>query len=368
MRYIMFKGFHQAHLQWCCAALLCVLSVGLSAQTTRLAGVRLHQGYVLIHSKDLVPVKNSWPVGVELDYAWHRLSERAWASCNCYPRVGVSMTVWDYDDAILGQGLTGLLYLEPVFGARNRLSFSVRAGFGLSYQNRPYDPLTNPFNLSYSTYVAFPLQLGGNMHYRLTPRWYVDGTLVYNHFSNGGIKDPNKGINWPSMAIGVARYFEPPVFEDRVKKNWKDVSPPERWLEVMPFLAFQEPRSKLYLFSPGVEVRYNYQVSRINAITGSLEYIHDNTDVFFADQLGREPNPHKAGLAVGHAFLLGKTVFGQQFGFYLYNRGVQPADVYQRYSLMYRFHPRFSAGISLKAHGHVADFLDFRFAYTLLSY
>lgn len=38
----------------------------------------------------------------------------------------------------------------------------------------------------------------------------------------------------------------------------------------------------------------------------------------------------------------------------------QPADVYQRYGLMYRINRHVSVGINIKAHGHVADFLDAR--------
>jgi hypothetical protein len=70
------------------------------------------------------------------------------------------------------------------------------------------------------------------------------------------------------------------------------------------------------------------------------------------------------GIAIGHEFLLGRTLFGQQLGVYLFNKGVQGADLYQRYSLMYRFTPHVSGGIALKAHGHVADFLDFRAGYS----
>jgi hypothetical protein len=278
--------------------------------------------------------------------------------------MGVAMTLWDYDDEVLGEGLTGMFYMEPVFGARHKVSFSVRAAFGLSYQNRPYDALDNPFNLSYSTYVAFPLQLGGNMHIRLGRQWLLDVTAVYNHFSNGGIREPNKGINWPSAALGVARYFQPPEFENRVKRNWRDTREPEQRFDMAFFMAFQEPRSKLYLFSPGIELKFSQQIARINALTAGMEWMHDNGDAYYLEQAGRDESPQKLGIAIGHEFIMGKTLFGQQFGVYLFNNGVQGADVYQRYNLGYRFTPKLSGGVALKAHGHVADFLDFRVVYS----
>jgi hypothetical protein len=333
--------------------------------TAKMLGARLHQGFVLIHSEDLVPVKNSYPYGLELDFAWHKRSESAWESCHCYPKMGIALSFWDYDDQVLGQGITSMFYIEPVFGAPKKVSFSLRAGFGLSYQNNPYDEQENPFNLSYSTYVAFPLQLGANTHFRLGERWYLDVSALYNHFSNGGIKEPNKGINWPSASVGVARYFEPVTFPDRIKRNWRESQDPQKRFDLTYFMAFQEPRSKLYLFSPGIELKYSQQISRINALTGGLEYIHDNGDAYYSEQAGQEKRPNKIGTAIGHEFLLGRTIFGQQFGVYLLNQGFQGADVYQRYTLVYRITEKLNAGIALKAHGHVADFLDFRVGWSL---
>lgn len=333
---------------------------GDSTKVVKMLGLRLHQGSVLIHSRDLRPIRNSYPTGLEFDLAWHQVSQRAWESCHCYPRLGVALSLWDYDNPqVLGQGVTGMFYIEPVFGAQHTVSFSIRAGFGLSYQNRPYDEVSNPDNLSYSTYVAFPLQLGGNAHIRLHPQWYLDVTAVYNHFSNGGIREPNKGINWPSAALGVAYYPRAPEFRKRDKKDWRAAGDPETRLDASLFMAFHEPVSKLYLFSPGVELKYSRQIARINALTFGAEWMYDNSDRYEIEQAEEEESPHKASVAIGHEFLLGRFLFSQQFGFYLFNPW-NNADVYQRYGLVYRISPRLSAGINLKAHGHVADFLDFR--------
>jgi len=328
-------------------------------------GLKIHQGFVLIHSRELRPIRNSYPTGLELDLAWQKVSQKAWESCLCYPKTGIALTIWDYDNPeVLGSGVTGMFYLEPVFGARHRISFSIRAAFGLSYQNKPYHETKNPNNLSYSTYVAFPLQLGGSMHIRLKPKWYLDITAVYNHFSNGGIQEPNKGINWPTAAVGVGYFLSRPDFKARVKKNWREDHPPETRLDVNVFLAYKEPVSKLYLFSPGLEVKWSRQIARINAITVGAEWMYDNGDRFEMEEAGLSESPHKAGIAIGHEFLLGDFLFSQQFGYYFYKPFKDGQVVYQRYGLVHRTTPWLSLGIGLKAHGHVADFLDFRVGYT----
>lgn len=335
-------------------------------KTVKQFGLKVHQGYVLIHSRDLRPIRNSYPTGVELNLAWQKVSQKAWESCHCYPRMGVAATFWDYDNPeVLGYGVTGLFYIEPVFGARRQVSFSIRAGFGLSYQTRPYHPVDNPFNQSYSTYVAFPLQLGGSMHIRLQKKWYLDVTAVYNHFSNGGIRNPNKGINWPSGALGFGYYLNRPEFKDRVKRNWRADHDPETRFDVTLFMAFNEPVSKTYLLSPGVELKYSRQIARINALTLGAEWIYDNDARFEIEQNGGRESPHKIGAAIGHEFLMGKFLFSQQFGFYLYKPHPNGQVVYQRYGLVFRTSRRLAFGIALKAHGHVADFLDFRVGVSL---
>lgn len=93
--------------------------------------------------------------------------------------------------------------------------------------------------------------------------------------------------------------------------------------------------------------------------------MYDNGTGYVLEQEGDDATPVKAGLAIGHEFLLGKFLFSQQFGVYLSNPNPLHDDVYQRYGLVYRINKSLSAGINLKAHGHVANFLDFRLGFSL---
>lgn len=332
-----------------------------SISSVKLIGLKINKGSVLIHSRELRAIEDSYPTGIELDLAWHKISQKAWESCQCYPKLGISLTYWGYDNKrVLGQGLVGLFYVEPVFNTRGKVNYSIRAGFGLSYQNSPYDSLINPDNLSYSTYLAFPLQLGGTVHFRIKSRWLLNASFMYNHFSNGGIREPNKGINWPSIGLGLAYYLKEFEFKKRAHTNWRDKGPPQKRLDFTFFMAFEEPRSKLYLFSPGLEIKWSKQFARINAFSLGGEVMYDNGTRYVIEERGDEASPVKAGLAFGHEFLLGRVLFSQQFGVYIYKPYPVNSDAYQRYGLVYRITKNLSAGINLKAHGHVANFLDFR--------
>ena len=332
-----------------------------SLKSVTLIGIKAHKGAVLIHSRDLRAIRDSYPSGLEMDLAWHKISQRSWNSCLCYPRLGIALTFWNYDNPeVLGEGITGMFYLEPVFGAANQVSFSIRAAFGLSYQNRPHDPISNPDNLSYSTYLAFPLQLGGTLHLRAGPRVLVNGTLVYNHFSNGGIREPNVGINWPSAALGIEYYLKDINFNKRKKVDWRELGPPLERLDFTLLLAFEEPERTNFLFSPGIEIKWSRQFARINAYTLGGELIYDKGTRYFIEKNGMDSSPVKGSLAAGHEFLLKKFIFSQQFGVYIYKPFEIHSNVYQRYGLVYRINSRFMAGFNMKVHGHIANFVDFR--------
>lgn len=320
-----------------------------------------HYGVILIHSRDLVPVRHSQPRGIILDIGRHRLSKTAWEHCLCYPRSGLSISFWDFNQSdILGQAFTAQYFVEPQFRAWQLLSFSIRGGIGMAYHNKPYHPVTNPLNLAYSTRAGISAQLGVKAEWRMSSQWWLHGGIFYNHVSNGGVKDPNKGINWPTAALGARYYPKSPVFYREKKRHWKDIRSPMKRLEMSFYLGFQEPESKKYLFSPGLEGKYSYQIGRVSAFTVGGEGVYHLGSRYLMDKDSIDLSPLQIGISVGHEFLLGKFTLGQQFGYYVYRPYRVKDDVFQRYTLGYRMSRHLVVGSSLKVYRYIADLLDIR--------
>ena len=325
---------------------------------------RLSHGFIIIHNEDVEAVRNSYPWGFEVDLGWQSNSEEAWNRCNCHTRMGASLGAWDFDNQdILGQGYVAQFFLEPEFGAQRDLSFSVRAGFGLSYKTKPFHPETNPENLSYSTAVAFPLQLGTALRWQFSERWQAHILARYNHISNGGFRQPNKGINWPTVSVGVTWYARKPDLRAFARSDWRTDGDGLLPMSLSVFGGYQELNNGIVLGVGGVEWLYRRQVGRLSALTGGTEWIYHGRYPYQARQEGESTHGFMGGVAVGHAFLLGNFIFGQQMGVYLLRPQGERHDLYQRYSLMYMINDEWGAGISLKAHAHVADFIDFRTAF-----
>jgi len=326
---------------------------------------RPHYGFVILHSQDVAPIGQSNPFGIGIEFLKHYNSEKAFNTCLCFPRLGVSMVFWNFDNpAILGYGITSVVFVEPVFGAGRKLNFSFRTGFGPAYASNPYHEIKNPTNLSYSTKLSFALNVSASINLKLSDRIFANLSANYNHISNGGMREPNKGINYPTLSIGLDYYpgnLNFPVFE---RRDWRTDDNERNKIYIFAFgSAKQVSRAdglKRYLLI-GIDARIARRVSRINALNFGTVIFSDEAHHQELKRAGITNVDHKkAGVLAGNEFLLGRFIFSQQFGVYIYNPYKRDADVFQRYGINLEITKVVFGGVGLTAHGHVADFLELR--------
>lgn len=321
-------------------------------------------GFILIHSRDVRSVEDSYPWGIQVDGFWHWNRLSTYRQCRCYPKVGFSLKRFDYDNpSVLGNGYVLSSFLEPVYGADRQFPFSVRGAVGLAYGTNPHDSITNFENQSYSTALSFFLHVSANLHYRLSSRWTATLSANYNHVSNGGIRKPNKGINFPTLSLGVTRYFQPPRFRYRKLPEFNQKRA-ARWNEVYTFVSRRRigPTNDQSHLVTGITGRRQWQVSRSNAlgVGGELSYDQALEPLSKARETESTHNGMQAGLTAGHNFLMGRFSFSQYMGIYLYDPVRLKQLLFQRYALIYRINQRLLVGLALKAHAQEASFLDAR--------
>lgn len=337
-----------------------------SSDVQKLIGARLHYGKILIHSRHLRPIKDSYPLGVSVYLAWQFLGKKSWEFCNCYPRTGLILTFYDFDNKpILGYGIRLMTYAEPVFLTRHRLNLSVRMAGGLAYCTRPFDSTDNTYNQSYSTYFNFPLEVGLGLHFRLNDQWTIRASASYDHISNGGVNLPNKGINWVTGSAGFDYSFRP--FDYKARARRLDRSPPERRLRfrVGGLWSFSNAfvgSNRQYGIYGGF-VKGLYYLGRWSGLSLGTEWVADRSRWAIMDMFGEEGSYHRGSVTVGHQFLLGHVVFSQELGIYYFDQYRVNDPVYQRYGLTVLLGDHLFVGCNVKAHRHVADFADLRMGY-----
>ncbi len=350
---------------------ICVQTPALSQTEENLEnptvlGVKGHYGFIIPHRKDLKPISESNPWGIQLDASKFFISQKAWDKCNCYSKAGFSFTYFNYmNPEVLGNSYNLIFFIEPQFGFNKDFFFSYRAGAGLAYLDRVYHESENPQNIFYSSQLSFMLLMNLGLNYRINPNWIVNLSGFYNHISNGGIKMPNKGINFPTVALGVDYIINPTKapLPKRMKSKELDkrLRKYVRLYGTVKTVDADEYNPDVKKLTIGINPGVLKPISKINALSLGMEFARDGSFEEKNRRFNEDFDPYVVSAIGGHNFTLGKVIFSQEIGFYLYKSFPFTTDqIYQRYGLYYNILGPIEIGLTLKAHGAVAEIIDLR--------
>lgn len=348
---------------------LLLVAFSAAGQVYEIYGAKSHLGFIIPHSSDLKAVSETTPWGLSIEWSKLKATEKAWNNCNCYAQSGLSFNYYNYGNPDeLGSSYNLIYFAEPYLNFGKKLYYSFRAGIGITFLDQVYDAETNPRNTFYSSPISFLLQASLNVNYKLDQKFTVNLSGNYNHISNGGMKQPNKGMNFPTASIGLSYH---PTLAPLEKRNKNMINKSKllyyiRLFGTLPEVegnAIDENNRKLLIGLTGGAL---YHLTQTNAVNAGIEFISNGAYKAEAEQQNLDYDHHEINFMVGHNFVFGRITFNQQIGVYLYRPFPSTSkDVFQRYELLYQIGDKFQVGTSLKAHGHVADNFDLRFGVLL---
>jgi len=324
-------------------------------------GLATHYGFVFVHSKEVKNTQGSKPWGIELDFNKQLLKNESWDECHCFPRTGIVLSYFNLDNNDLGHSFNAAIYIEPFINPSHRVKVSMKGAAGLSWLTNPYHETTNPENKSYSMALNAYLGLGLGVNFKISRKIHAKFSAYYNHISNGGLKDPNYGINWPTLTVQAFYLINPAPLPLREKdKNVNYKNKPLR----KDIILYLTQKNDYAIWGGGFAV--SKQISGMNALTLGTEVTSDHAlEKRMEEDEVEDKNYVYAGLLAGHEFLMGRFNFSQQIGVYIYKDNDYYNALYQRYGLMYSISKLLSFGVNLKAHGKEANFLDGRIVLSL---
>ncbi|MFO0089487.1 MAG: acyloxyacyl hydrolase [bacterium] len=338
-------------------------------QTEKSFSMEYNTGNVFAHNKDVENVGGSTTNGVELKYTFKKLDSLYYSSFNGFPSQGFAIGFTNFNNTILGKGITANYFISPNITINNWLSTAFNFNLGAAYLTNPNREFTNPENQSYSTYISAYLAIGWETKIAITKRINLNLGASYRHTSNAGVKLPNKGINWTTANFGLTYNTSDPVNTKKLKNRFNAYKFTHKnfWeLSVFGAIRNLNNESATKYGIAGFQLQHNWQTAKTHAFNVGTEFFIDNS---LAKQIKIENNKSSIGLRqgilVGHQFLWGKVNFGQQIGFHLINPENKYTTMYHRWTITHKITSHFSAGVSLLAHGHVANFADLRVVYRL---
>ncbi len=356
-------------MKTCLSLILSHIAVWSIAQTDsiqRQVAVQTHTGFIIPHAADLRAISQSRPVGVELSYSRTNLRREAYERCNCVARVGAYVNYYAFNNpAELGRTFGGGAFFEPLINYGKPIFFSVRASFGLAYVTRTFDAERNPRNTFFGAPLNGLLALSASTHVRLNEQLQATVTTSYNHISNGGTRQPNRGMNFPTIGIGLTYGLNSSPLPN--PRQWTKPAFTTRFtMRLMPFASVRTlPRTNVFpekaTWLWGLTGTAGYRLNRFNALSGGLEVVHDGFVREQARRDGLRPDAWQLALLGGYELWLGRYTFATHVGYNLHQPAIiADGPVFQRYQLLYSLGPRVRVGVGLKARLNVAEGFDVR--------
>lgn len=327
----------------------------------RYIGARANYGFIIPHSTAIEAISHTKPYGFEISYNTLHTSFTKWKVFNAYWTSGVQAGYFNYQNPeVIGSAYLLTVFSEPIIAFSNRFQLTIRTGAGLSYHTKIYNETINPTNYFFGTRINFPLYLDLRLRYRMGQKAYLTLAGNYNHISNGGFKQPNKGMNFPTLSAGAEYYFDKiPVLTHSFTKDL-ELSKPGIFT-VVQLLAtarvlektdeFPEER----VFAYGFHTRISKKLSRFYSLNIGAEVIFDDYIKGTIERENSDLDYKRLALTAGQDFLFGKVSFTQYFGCYVYSPYKARNSVYQKYELSYRISRKIMAGVFMKAHLQVAE-------------
>ena len=353
--------------------LFLLLSFGAHAQQSAKysysLGGEVLEGFILRHHESIGYLIHGRPTGISLNLLQHTYGNKPWESIFNYPDVAFSLSYYDLkNNAELGKmiavssGMAFHLLGRPPF--KSDLQFFL--GLGLGYCTNPYDHDTNNMN----TLISSTISYNGNFklaYYYHVNRFEFGVGIKGTHFSNGGIKKPNLGLNFVSLDLEM-RY--------RLTKDEPDYLAIEQklgidkrihwggtfrigWMEPQQIGAGSMPVYSLaFLGQKRLSLKSQIDFGVEGFMNKGIAY-----EVLHGPPIGGEPDYKRIGVLFGHELLVNKLAVVTHLGFYVYKPYYPNERFYMRVGLNYYFNKHLYASFALKTHFAVAELFEYGIRY-----
>lgn len=168
----------------------------------------------VIQSTDFVRGNNlagepvTWGTAVRAELGWQVPGSKEWHHLYRFPSYGIGLYLADFGSDELGTPVGAYGFFSwPFAGLSPRAELTTDIGFGATFGWNSFDPESNPFNRAIASSTTFYIDWGLLFRYYLTDRIDVYAGASFTHFSNGGTRAPNQGLNTVGPLAGIQYRF-----------------------------------------------------------------------------------------------------------------------------------------------------------------
>lgn len=325
---------------------------------------------------------------LSLKYSFHTDGRKDWEQLYGYPVWGLGLYQGFFMNDFGNMGNPGAvyLYLDLPLKRWEKWSLNWEMGLGLSYNWKTHDLNLDPYTYPISTSNTIFMDLGLNAVVPLGKHLKLKSGLTVSHFSNGGMRIPNEGIN-----VAGARVELQYLLHEQPRLIYREIPKYQREWEWIALIA-PAKRQLAFLFSPdnsdtiawvmnyralNLSSALNHQISHKVKFGIGADLCYN--EAYGADTLMINSTPVKApfrkqdkimlGAYGSFELVLGKLSMILQPGFYLYKKEQDTQNVpsaYQRIGFKYHIRNNLVAGISIRTiYFSKAEYIEWNMGYRI---
>ena len=243
----------------------------------------------------------------------------------------------------------------------NKVELAFTPGFGVLYAGESWFSNQNPI---VGSRLNFGLKAGLKMSLPITEKTAISTNLDVLHYSNGGTRVPNNGLNTVSVGLSIIRNLNKNIevktyaFENEdYKKHSFD-------------LAINVGRRGVYqnrsgLFKTGLYGGYNYRLNSYLGLGAGIDAVYyytiydPNRNVETFQSKASSLDRWRVGAAIGPDLWMGKLAFMAKFGYYIHYNSLLPVKTYWTAGVKYKLNNWLGLQSKIYLHQTEADYVGF---------
>ena len=342
---------------------------GLSIEST------FHFGAVTKHSPELTFDVKGPTIGADVNFKFQNFGKKDWHQWRKFPQFGIDLAWFRFGNtSILGNAFTICPNITTTLFEGKKWKGHFQVGTGIAYLTKKYNPVSNPENNAIGSSITASMLMKFYAARQINSNIKLHAGLSLNHFSNGGSRLPNYGLNVPALMLSFNYSSEPLqetdfVFHEKSKKAIRrfgiDV---HSGAGLVQRFSIGGPRYPIYFVALGG----NYYLNQQNRIIAGFEYeqnkaifefvLHTNHSETKSDA---KKKASRLTFFVGDEFIFGNWSMILSAGVYLGDFSFLRAGAfYNKFSTRYYFSSKgildrkIFLNFSLKTHLTVAEYFS----------
>lgn len=318
-------------------------------------------GYLLAHRITMGHLIKEHAYAVNLNSVIYTNGKKKWHHDFLYPEFNFGITYASLgNNEILGKafGLGGGIYLP--FFRKNQWSLGTHLNAVLAVVTKPYDVETNPKNNAIGSYVNGLFKIGLRVEKRINQHAF-GLNIGITHLSNGAIRLPNLGLNFPLLGLHYTYYFAP-VNTLETPTDERVGQPLKSWQFFTQIIGSSNqiyPTGGNNYGVVAVSNYFHYKIERKFTVEGGIDVSYSQSLIKQVEGEWDRAKNLRVGIYAGYVLPIHRFEFYVGMGGYAYDRLNANGRWFHKFGTRFQIYDFIWANISIKSHWFKADYFEY---------